>query len=99
VHNRTEGWAREFEDPIILADSRMLRAVLDALNYIEALSRKETKATELHPAVEALVPVAENGGPTPTDLAASAACPARVQPHLLPKPGGSTLSTSQSKNS
>jgi hypothetical protein len=58
------GWAREFEDPIALPDGRALRTLLDAGNYIEVLPRKEQLAPEWHNAVEALLLVAENGGPT-----------------------------------
>ena len=58
------GWAREFEDPIALADGRTLRTLLDAGNYIDGLSPKEKQASQWHDAVEALLLVAENGGPT-----------------------------------
>jgi len=58
------GWARKFEDPIVLPDGRVLRTLLDAGNYIEALPPKEKKAPAWHGAVEALLLVAERGGPT-----------------------------------
>jgi len=58
------GWAREFDDPIVLRDGRVLRTLLDAGNYIGALSRKEQSAPEWYNAVEALLLVAEKGGPT-----------------------------------
>ncbi len=58
------GWARDFEDPIVLPDGRVLRTLLDAGNHIQALSRKDQSAPEWHTAVEALLLVAENGGPT-----------------------------------
>ena len=58
------GWHREFEDPIILPDGHVLRTLLDAGEYIQELSRTEQKAPEWHNAVEALLLVANLGGPT-----------------------------------
>jgi hypothetical protein len=57
-------WASEFDDPIVLSDGGVLRTLLDAGNYIEGLPRKEQSAPEWHHAVEALLLVAESGGPT-----------------------------------
>jgi hypothetical protein len=42
----------------------VLRTLLDAGEYIRQLSRKEQTAAEWHDAVEALLLVAEKGGPT-----------------------------------
>jgi hypothetical protein len=60
----TSGWAREFEDPIILSDGRTPRTLLDAGNYIQALSRKDQSAADWHNAVEVPLLVAEKEGPT-----------------------------------
>ncbi|MET4716105.1 hypothetical protein ABIF63_000208 [Bradyrhizobium japonicum] len=55
------GWRRPFEDPIGIGD-RVLATLLDAGEYIAALPKKA--APEWQAAMEALILVAEGGGPT-----------------------------------
>ncbi|MBR0764227.1 hypothetical protein [Bradyrhizobium japonicum] len=57
------GWRRPFEDPIRIGD-RALVILLDAGEYIAALPKKEHAAPEWQAAMEALILVAEGGGPT-----------------------------------
>ncbi|MET4493465.1 hypothetical protein [Bradyrhizobium sp. LA7.1] len=57
------GWGRRFEDPITIGD-RILVTLLDAGNYIAALPKKEHAAPEWQAAIQALILVAEGGGPT-----------------------------------
>ena len=57
------GWGRRFEDPITIGD-RILVTLLDAGEYIAALPKKEHAAPEWQAAMEALILVAEGGGPT-----------------------------------
>ncbi|MET3967285.1 hypothetical protein [Bradyrhizobium sp. S3.9.1] len=57
------GWGRRFEDPITIGD-RVLVTLLDAGEYIAALPKKEHAAPEWQAAMEALILVAEGGGPT-----------------------------------
>ncbi|MCS3895595.1 hypothetical protein M2171_004728 [Bradyrhizobium japonicum USDA 38] len=57
------GWGRRFEDPIRIGDS-VLVTLLDAGEYITALPKKEHAAPEWQAAMEALILVAEGGGPT-----------------------------------
>ncbi|MCW2219500.1 hypothetical protein M2232_003032 [Bradyrhizobium japonicum] len=57
------GWARRFEDPIRIGD-RVLVTLLDAGEYIATLPKKEHTAPEWQAAMEALILVAEGGGPT-----------------------------------
>jgi hypothetical protein len=45
ISNR--GWSREFDDPIALTDGRVLRTLLDAGNYVVALSPKAKKITRV----------------------------------------------------
>jgi hypothetical protein len=58
------GWARELEEPIALPGGSKIITLRDAANYITALPRKEAELPEWQAAIEALVLVAENGGPT-----------------------------------
>ena len=60
----SKGWSRKFEDPVTLPNGRELVTLLDAGNYIASLSRKEHEAAEWQAAMEALLLVAELGGPT-----------------------------------
>ena len=57
------GWGRRFEDPIRIGD-RALVTLLDAGEYITALPKKEHAVPEWQAAMEALIMVAEGGGPT-----------------------------------
>ncbi|MGY3077087.1 hypothetical protein ACVWZZ_003458 [Bradyrhizobium sp. LM6.10] len=59
----TRGWGRPFEDPIEV-NGRKLATLLDAGNYVAALAKKERAAPEWQAAMEALILVAEGGGPT-----------------------------------
>ncbi|MDX3971196.1 MAG: hypothetical protein QHD01_32010 [Bradyrhizobium sp.] len=58
------GWRRPFEEPIVLAGGRVLVTLLDAGDYITALPAKMQKRPEWQAATEALLLVAERGGPT-----------------------------------
>lgn len=57
------GGRRPFEDPIDLG-GRKLVTLLDAGEYIASLPKKEHAAPEWQAAIEALILVAERGGPT-----------------------------------
>jgi hypothetical protein len=57
------GWGRPFEDPIEV-DGRALVTLRDAGEYIAALPKDEHTAPEWQAAMEALILVAEGGGPT-----------------------------------
>ena len=56
--------AREFDDPIALPDGGRLVTLLDAGNYIIGLSESVHTAAEWQAAMEALILVADLGGPT-----------------------------------
>ena len=62
ISNR--GWARDFDEPIALPDGRALRTLRDAGDYITKLPKGEHAAPEWQAAMEALILVAELGGPT-----------------------------------
>jgi hypothetical protein len=57
------GWKRPFEDPIALPDGRTLLTLGDAGRYIAALPDKVQHRPEWQTAAEALLLVAERGGP------------------------------------
>ncbi|KJC37716.1 hypothetical protein [Bradyrhizobium sp. LTSP857] len=57
------GWRRPFDEPIEV-DGRTLATLLDAGAYIAALPKKEHAAPEWQAAMQALILVAESGGPT-----------------------------------
>ncbi|MDH2343244.1 hypothetical protein [Bradyrhizobium sp. SSUT77] len=57
-------WSRSFDEPIPLPDGRELVTLLDAGGYIAALPKKEHSAPEWQAAMQALILVAESGGPT-----------------------------------
>ena len=57
------GWQRKFEDPITLADGRLLVTLMDAGEYISGLSKKETDLPDWQVAMQALMLVSR-GGPT-----------------------------------
>ncbi|MEH2485407.1 hypothetical protein [Bradyrhizobium sp. AZCC 2230] len=59
----TGGWGRPFEEPIVV-DGRELVTLRDAGEYIAALPKKEHAASEWQAAMQALILVAERGGPT-----------------------------------
>lgn len=58
------GWQREFDDPILLSDGRVLSTLADAGHYIAGLPEAEHDTPEWQAAIEALLLVAEHGGPT-----------------------------------
>ena len=57
-------WSASFEDPIPLPDGRRLLILRDAAGYITKLPMAEHSAPEWQAAMEALILVAETGGPT-----------------------------------
>jgi hypothetical protein len=57
-------WARRFDEPITLPDGGELVTLEDAGNYITKLPKAEHEAAEWQAAMEALILVAERGGPT-----------------------------------
>ena len=58
------GWSREFDDPIVLPEGEKLRTLRDAATYITGLPKKEAALPEWQAAIEALMLVADLGGPT-----------------------------------
>ena len=58
------GWSRHFDEPIPLARGRQLVTLQDAGNYITKLPKAEHEAPEWQAAMQALILVAESGGPT-----------------------------------
>ena len=58
------GWRRTFDDPIPLPRGREPVTLEDAGNYIMKLPKAEHEAAEWLAAMEALILVAERGGPT-----------------------------------
>lgn len=58
------GWSRLFDDPIPLPGGGQLITLRDAANYITKLPKAEHDAPEWQAATEALILVAEHGGPT-----------------------------------
>ena len=58
------GWSRAFDDPIPLPDGRILRTLRDAGHYIASLPKRQHDAPEWQAAIEALMLVADRGGPT-----------------------------------
>jgi hypothetical protein len=58
------GWKRPFDDPIPLPRGRQLVTLEDAAKFIEKLPKAEQQLDEWQTAVEALILVAEHGGPT-----------------------------------
>jgi hypothetical protein len=59
-----KGWSRKFDDPIVLPGGRKLTTLRDAGPYITKLPKAEHEAPEWLAAAEALLLVAERGGPT-----------------------------------
>jgi hypothetical protein len=58
------GWSREFDDPIVLPEGEKLRTLRDAAPYVTDLPKKEAALPEWQAAIEALMLVADRGGPT-----------------------------------
>jgi hypothetical protein len=61
---RVTDWSREFEEPIPLPKGKPLITLRDAALYITKLPKAEHDADEWQAAMEALLLVAELGGPT-----------------------------------
>jgi hypothetical protein len=57
-------WYAPFDDPISLPNGKKLVTLKDAANYITKLPKAEHEAEEWQAAMEALILVAENDGPT-----------------------------------
>jgi len=57
-------WGARFDDPIALANGRRLRTLPDAATYVTGLPKKEAALPEWQAAIEALILVADRGGPT-----------------------------------
>ena len=57
-------WSASFEDPIPLPRGRPLVTLKDAASYIMKLPKAEHATPEWQAAMEALILVAESGGPT-----------------------------------
>jgi hypothetical protein len=58
------GWSREFEESIALPGGRKLVTLRDAGSYITKLPKAVHSAAEWQAAMEALILVADLGGPT-----------------------------------
>jgi hypothetical protein len=58
------GWQRKFDDPIPLPDGRELVTLRDAATHITALPKAEAALPEWQAAIEALMLVVEQAGPT-----------------------------------
>ena len=58
------GWSRQFDEPISAPGGRELRTLRDAGTYITKLPKAEHTAAEWQAAMEALILVADLGGPT-----------------------------------
>ncbi|XSC43290.1 hypothetical protein ACF1BQ_035490 [Bradyrhizobium sp. RDT10] len=58
-----KGWQRKFEDPL-LPEGRKLVTLRDATDCITGLPKKETALPEWQAAIEALILVGEQNGPT-----------------------------------
>ena len=56
-------WGARFDDPILLTNGRKLLALQDAATYITNLPKKEAALPEWQAAIEALILVADLGGP------------------------------------
>jgi hypothetical protein len=58
------GWKREFDEPIPLPSGRSLVTLKDAGTYITKLPKFDHATPEWQAAMESLILVAEQGGPT-----------------------------------
>jgi hypothetical protein len=58
------GWNRPFDDPIPLPKGRQLVTLKDAARYIQKLPKAEQQIEEWQDAVEALLLVVNQNGPT-----------------------------------
>jgi hypothetical protein len=64
MSERTLGWSREFDEPIVLPDGRQLVTLRDAASYVTNLPKKEAELPEWQDAIQALILVVEQNGPT-----------------------------------
>lgn len=79
-------WSAAFDEPIVLPGGRAIVILLDAGEYITSLPRKEHAAPEWQAAMEALILVAEGGGPTMfARIGTMRALNRRCVPELNPK--------------
>jgi hypothetical protein len=60
---RKSGWSREFDEPMTLPVGCKLVTLRDAANYITGLPAKESALPEWQAAIEALILIADLGGP------------------------------------
>lgn len=60
----TNGWGRPFEEPIEIASRGPLRTLREAGEYIASLPKAQQQLPHWQAAAEALMLVAERGGPT-----------------------------------
>jgi hypothetical protein len=58
------GWKQRFEQPIELSDGRRLITLYDAAEYIAGLAKPESEQAEWQIVREAVILIAEEGGPT-----------------------------------
>ena len=61
---KKNGWSRRFDEPIPLADGRILKALRDASSYIAKLPKREQNTEAWQTATEALLLVVEGNGQT-----------------------------------
>jgi hypothetical protein len=59
-----KGWSRPFDDPIELPRGRQLVTLQDAGNHIAKLPKAEHESEQWQAAMQALLLIAEHGGPT-----------------------------------
>jgi hypothetical protein len=59
-----KGWSRKFDEPIPLPKGKPLLTLRDAASYITKLPKVEHQADEWHAAMQALLLVVEQNGPT-----------------------------------
>ncbi|WP_426610507.1 hypothetical protein [Bradyrhizobium sp. McL0616] len=60
----TKGWGRPFEEPIVIAGRTPLCTLRDAGEHIASLPKAQQQLPHWQAAAEALMVVAERGGPT-----------------------------------
>ena len=56
-------WSRKFDEPIVFPDRKLI-TLREAVDYITGLSKKEAALPEWQAAIEALMLVVEQRGPT-----------------------------------
>jgi hypothetical protein len=67
------GWGREFDEPITLPGGRQPVTLRDAASFITSLPEDESALPEWQAAIEALILVADLGGPRCSPGSASCA--------------------------